>query len=681
MEVQFTHRDSSAGLTYKMVDRLITSEERTAHMEQSQHMQIDAAPSHAEQSQHTHPGARSTHTDQTRCAQSGAAPILRLPFELLLAVCAQLPQCACYSAAGARKFGSGCEAGHPPGAFGRTELSALRQTSRAWRAAALRAGVAEIVVSSRWMGSGRLQALHTAHGTWVRRVAFRMADVRAGDACAQFEAALALGWARLDAVAVEWFSGRAEDHARIAAAVRRHASRVREVSLHDKRVALGVQAWPVGVTRLGLRPFGYSQHWASLRPAEHGGAGAVRQMRLTALATGGSDVTPQLLAALNTTQPCLTLLTIEHAWLDALATDFCLPHLTRLVLENVAVPPGSVELPVSARMFPALRELSVRHVWRHAGAASARGAELLQDAAWLRAMWADPWPRLRVLALPALADADVALLPHACPVLERLVTHSLDYTGPPLSATGLVALLRALPRLRYLSIEQRRANGTPAYRILPSALGRLLGDSDDDDAFGRRVLAKRASTASTLVSPGLSPLSETDADVFADTDVASDAASAVSVPMESTSTVSDSSFSTSESAPLLSTELTTLVLPRAAFTATMIDSLVRQLPSLARLSVALRGDAFPSPTKGTGLPVWNHTTLRWLGLTADEDTLVDAQHMAAWLRQRFPALEECSTSLGRAHRRAVAELRNAAPAVRFTRLSSRALQAATPCYQ
>ncbi|KAJ2797785.1 hypothetical protein H4R20_005065 [Coemansia guatemalensis] len=633
-------------------------------MEQNHDMQISAL---------------STHSDQYQSPQPGAAPSQRLPFELLLAVCAQLPQCACYSAAGARKFGSGCEAGHPPGAFGRTELSTLRQTSRAWRAAALRAGVAEIVVSSRWMGGGRLQALHAAHGAWVRRVAFRMADVRGGDACAQLEAALALGWARLDAVAVEWFSGRAEDHARIAAAVRRHASRVREVSLHDKNAVLGAQAWPAGVTRLGLRPFGYSQHWAALRPAERGGAEAVRRMRLTALATGGADVTPQLMAALHTTQPRLALLTVEHAWLDALATNFCLPRLTRLVLENVAVPPGSVKLPVSARMFPALRELSVRHVWRHAGAASARGAELLQDATWLRAMWADPWPRLRVLALPALADTDAALLPHACPVLERLVTHSLDYAGPPLSAAGLVALLRALPRLRYLSIEQRRADGTPGYRILPAALGRLLGDSDDDDAFGRRVLAKRASTASTLVSPGISPISEPDADVDADTDVASDIASVDSVPLEPTPDVVDSFFSSSTSAPLLSTELTTLVLPRAAFTAAMIDSLVRQLPSLARLSVALRGDAFPTPAKGADPLAWHHSALRWLGLTADEDTLADAQHMAAWLRRRFPALEECSTSLGRAHRRAVAELRDAAPAVRFTRLSSRALQAATPC--
>ncbi|PIA17352.1 hypothetical protein COEREDRAFT_80674 [Coemansia reversa NRRL 1564] len=525
------------------------------------------------------------------------------------------------------------------------------------------------------MGGGRLQALHAAHGAWVRRVAFRMTDVRVGDACAQLEATLALGWARLDAVAVEWFSGRAADHVRIAAAVRRHTGRVREVSLHDKHAMLGAQAWPMGVERLGLRPFGYSQNWAALRPVESGGAAAVRRMRLTALATGGADLTPQLLAALHTTQPRLTLLTVEHAWLDALTAEFCLPRLTRLVLENVAVPPGHAELPVRACMFPALRELSVRHVWRHAGAASARGAELLQDAAWLRAVWADPWPRLRVLALPALADADAALLPHACPALERLVTHSLDYAGPPLSAAGLVALLRALPHLRHLSIEQRRGDGTPGYCIQPAALGRLLGDSDDDDAFGRRVLAKRASTASTLVSPALNPLSESEADAE-DTDVASDAASVTSVALDF---VSDLPFIVDAPMPLLSAELTTLVLPRAAFTAVMVDSLVRQLPNLARLSVALRSDAFSASAKSAAPSAWRHTALRWLSLTADEDTLADAQHLAAWLRRRFPALQECSTSLGRVHRRTVAELRRAAPTVRFTHLNSRALQVTTPC--
>ncbi|KAJ2161584.1 hypothetical protein GGF46_001354 [Coemansia sp. RSA 552] len=565
-----------------------------------------------------------------------------LPYELMAAVCRRLAPCPCAPDSYQSVFSQSCTGHHAPGPFGRTALSELRQTSRAWRAAALDTGLSQIVASSRWMrGSGhdRLADIRASHGRSVRRLVFRAADLfpGSGGAIATLEAALALEWPCLDAIVIDWFSGSADDQARIAAAVQHWAPRIRELFVRDKHTSLAQVARLAGpsgcprIRHLAAKPYGYDQRWDALAPAERGAASLLRFMprQLMSLAVGGADFTPELLAALQVSQPCLARLSVEHAWaLPALgANDICLPAVTRLDLANVIV---GDSLPVSARMFPQLRSLSVRDVWQSAPLrlASARGAVSMQDPAWLGSFLAQCWPHLRSLALPAIADADATALARACPALERLTTGSLDYAGPLLSAAGLVATLR-LPRLRYLAIEQRRADGTPGYHVADADVWRLLGLDDEDAAFGRRMLRCTASNKS-IGPPALGGLAR---------------------------------------------DLATLCLPRAAFAPATLIALTAHLPNLVRLSVSLRAGSGLGPRNGSSNAVGfaAHTALRFIAISADEDVLTDPR-LSAWLVQRFPALQECSTNHARSHRRMVSELRSAAPAISFTRLSSRALQ-------
>ncbi|KAJ2746662.1 hypothetical protein GGI20_001163 [Coemansia sp. BCRC 34301] len=419
-------------------------------------------------------------------------PFHRLPFDILLAVCGQLPPCAC-AERGDYTRALGCSRDHAPGAFGSPELSALRQTSRAWRAAALGQGLRVVVASSRWMHNGgdgmRLATIRRWHGHHVRRLVFRSADAyhsgrhrgASSDAvCAELEAALALEWPALACVAVDWFSADAADHVRISAAVQRYAPRIRDFWLRHKEAGVAQTVAQLGgmaarLARLSVTPYGFNQHWAALQPSERGGAAAVSAMagQLSALAVGGADVTPDLLCALSATQPRLRSLRIEHACIDALRSAATLRALTTLRLEHVMVGADGV-LALSPAALPSLASLAVRHVWRSADgpADSARGAVSLQNDRWLEPLWAERWESLRELALPAIADADAQALPLSCPSLTRLVTHSLDYAGPCLTAAGLVSLLSRLPRLAHLAIEQRRADGSPGYDILPCS--RLL---------------------------------------------------------------------------------------------------------------------------------------------------------------------------------------------------------------
>ncbi|KAJ2008448.1 hypothetical protein GGI04_001135 [Coemansia thaxteri] len=574
------------------------------------------------------PSAARGDAPQSATPQAGA-----LPFDVLLAVCAQLPACECEGGGAA----AGCTGHHAPGAFGGGALSALRQTSRAWRAAALRRGLRVVVASNRWMHGGdgaRLAAVRRHHGRHVRRLVFRAADAfhsgRPG-AVGELEAALALRWPCVDAVAVDWFSSGAGDMERIAAAVRCHVPRVRDFALRDKAATLAAAADMLrgaagGVSRLALTPYGFNQQWAALQPAERGGADVVRRMRgqLTALGVGGADVTPALVAALHDSQPRLRSLAVEHASVAALGAGAgCLHALAALRLEHVLVGAAG-ELALSAAAMPRLASLAVRHVWRPAdGATSARGAVSLQNERWLAPVWAQHWVHLRDVALPALADSDAAALPRACPGLQRLVTHSLDYAGPRLTAAGLVALLRGLPRLAHLAIEQRRADGSPGYDIAGAALCRLLGCADDDDQFGDRLIRRGSPAPDRPVAVVL--------------------------------------------------RLRSLCIPHAPFTTSALDILVHRLPGLTRLAVTLRCDSLfaCSPAAAPPRP---HAALRRLALRADEDVLADPQGLAAWLAQRFPLLRECATNHARSHRRTLAELRALAPAVSFSRLSSRALQ-------
>ncbi|KAJ2878409.1 hypothetical protein IWW38_006328, partial [Coemansia aciculifera] len=329
----------------------------------------------------------------------------------------------------------------------------------------------------------------------------------------QLESALALAWPALDGVAVDWFSAGVDDHVRIGAAVQKHAPRIRSFFLRDKASAvahvvplLGAQI-AAQLTQLAALPYGFNQHWAALLPSERGAADAIRRLagQLRSLAVGGADVTPELLAALSTSQPRLRSLHVAHASVAALRAMAPLGSLVTLRLEHVLVGADGV-LDLSPAALPALASLTVRHVWRLADRPgdSARGAVSLQNDAWLARFYSKRWESLQMLALPAIADADADALPSACPNLTRLVTHSLDYAGPRLSAAGLVCLLSRLPRLTHLAVEQRRADGSPGYDIAGAALCRLLGCADDDARFGDRMLRRMSPSLSPPLSPSAS---------------------------------------------------------------------------------------------------------------------------------------------------------------------------------
>ncbi|KAJ2783357.1 hypothetical protein GGI15_002619 [Coemansia interrupta] len=609
-----------------------------------------------------------------------------LPFDVLVAVCAVFPRCACDGADTGADGGAaalGCTGRHAPGAFvGGTALSALRQTSRAWRAAALRHGCAQVVGSGQWArgAAGRLGRVRAAYGAHVRRLVFRAGDVfRAGERdgaamLAMLEAFLALDWPRVDSVAIEWFSGAADDHRRIAAAVRRHAGRARDVLVRDKGARLasvGALLWEAGgglrLRRLAIAPYGYNERWADLRSdggGDGGGAAAAVARvpgRLEALGVGGRDFSAALLAALQHAQPQLAALHVSHAWLEALAAPARLAGVRRLQLEHV-VADGS--LPLRAAMFPRLQALSVRHVWQPTARASVRGAESMQSARWLDAFCAQPWPLLRVLALPAVADADAERLPRACPALVRLTTHSLDYAGPPLTAAGLAQLLR-MPWLRHLTVEQRRADGSPGYAVLDTALVRLLAA---DDAECEPLALRRVSSTETAVSSAVPSDDEADAPCrgggSSDTEVEAEAEP-------------DSFALSRRGSPILHSQLTALVVPCASFSPASLDALLRRLPGLVRLSVSLRGefDAGAAFFGGAKLQPPRLASLRSIALTADDAVLTDAPWLAAWLARRFPQLRECRTNHSRLHRRLEAGLRAVLPGVDFGRLSSRVLQA------
>ncbi|KAJ1841397.1 hypothetical protein LPJ73_006134, partial [Coemansia sp. RSA 2703] len=522
--------------------------------------------------------------------------ISALPFDVLVAVCAMFPRCACDGADTGADGGAaalGCTGRHAPGAFvGGTALSALRQTSRAWRAAALRHGCAQVVGSGQWARSvpGRLARVRAAYGVHVRRLVFRAGDVfRAGERdgaaiLTMLEAFLALDWPSVDSVAVEWFSGAADDHQRIAAAVRRHAGRARDVLVRDKGARLasvGAMLWDAAgdglrLRRLAIAPYGYNERWADLR--SDGGAAAAAAVarvpgRLAALGVGGRDFSAALLVALQHAQPQLSSLHVSHAWLEALAAPARLANVRRLQLEHV-VADGS--LPLRADMFPRLQALSVRHVWQPVVRGSARGAESMQSAVWLNAFCAQQWPLLRVLALPAVGDDEARALAQACPALVRLTTHSLDYAGPLLTAAGLAHLLR-MPWLRHLTVEQRRADGTPGYAALDAALVRLLavddGSGDGGDEACELVALRRVSSTSTAVASDDEPDvlcrgAGSDTEVEADDVVAEARRGDVS----------------------MNSQLTSLILPCASFSPASLDALLRRLPGLVRLSVSLRGE-------------------------------------------------------------------------------------------
>ncbi|KAI9501587.1 hypothetical protein BX070DRAFT_236480 [Coemansia spiralis] len=631
----------------------------------------------------------------------------KLPFELMLAICAQLRRCSCTIPEN-QAFSLGCTGNHPPGAFGSTELSVLRQTSRKWRAAALNQGLSQLVVSNRWMCNtkrDRLLDISKKYSKSVRKIVFRSSDYyqggprrsTSGELTNELEAVLAMGWPYLEAVAVEWFSGNTAEHTKISAAVRRYAPRIRELYIRDKLASFTRIAplyWGhrnsasygrcTSIRRLAIKPYGYNQHWSALMPSESGAAEMLCGMpgQLTSLAVGGSDLTPELLYSLQNSQPNLKYLSVEHAWTDAFGlAAVCLPQVTSLHLSI---------------MFPKLRTLSVRHVWRHADRRndervdSARGAVSLQNEQWLSAFLMHEWPSLRTLSLPAITDLDTEKLPAACPNLVQLVTYSLDYSGPHLSAFGLVNVLHGLKRLRHLSIEQRRADGSPGYEIMDAAMCRLMGTDDEDVLFTDRMLRRTSTTSSILTptdSPTLRPQHKQSSSLVLDsdtTDVDSDIDEYVlalrnSASMPTKTTVENSQKnSQDQQQQVISKSLNTLYIPRASFTASTLDALVGQLPNLVKLSASLRSDSFFSFNQREQLSSVQkpkaHQTLKWIAVSADEDILTDPQWLSAWLTQRFPKLQECSTNHARSHKRMIAELREAAPAIKFTRLNSRALQ-------
>ncbi|KAJ2697349.1 hypothetical protein FB645_005943 [Coemansia sp. IMI 203386] len=640
-----------------------------------------------------------------------------LPLDLLVAVSDLFPRCECDTddrllAAPAL----GCTGSHAPGAFcAENPLSQLRQTSRAWRAVALRRGVSQVVGSGRWARrAGRLDHMRASYGVQVQRLVFRAADFFR-DGCSDsgvildaLEAFLALGWPRVDAVAVEWFSGSQDDHRRIASAVRRHAPRARELFVRDKAAALAPFAsmlWSadngsqhqVALRRLAVTPYGYNQRWEDLRPAsDAAAAAAVARMpgQLSALAVGGSDFSPALMHAIQQAHPRMASLAVSHAWLGAL-TASAVVNITSLHLEHVMAEDS--DLPLSATMFPRLRSLTVRHVWQPADRPrTARGAVSLQNADWLSGFCAQRWPHLRSLALPAVADADAAGLLHACLQLTRLTTHSLDYAGPRLTAVGLAHLLR-MPSLRHLTIEQRRADGTPGYDVLDTALVRLLtpGPAPDQMAVPT-VPLRRSSTSSTITMDldtetytasalastpapasaavdfgALGSDTEVEVDAYADASATADFAMMdLHVPIEASGHINSGS------------RLVSLVIPGVSFSSANLDAMLRLLPNLVRLSVSLRNEKEPASffksRKTAALaeyPRAASSSLKCIALTADEDILTDPLWLAAWLTHSFPALRECRTNHSRMHRRLVASLRTQLPAVSFARLSSRALQA------
>ncbi|KAJ1805593.1 hypothetical protein LPJ56_005335, partial [Coemansia sp. RSA 2599] len=523
------------------------------------------------------------------------------------------------------------------------------------------------------------------------------------------EAFLALGWPRVDAVAVEWFSGAQEDHQRIASAVLQHAPRAREFFVRDKAAALAPFAsmlWnadgsprEAALRRLAVTPYGYNQHWEDLRPAADAAAAAsVARMpgKLSALAIGGIDFSPALMHAIQYAQPRMASLSVTHAWLGAL-TASAVVNITCLHLEHVMAENG--DLPLSAAMFPRLRSLTVRHVWQPAERLrTARGAVSLQNDDWLSGFYAQRWPHLRSLALPAVADFDAAGLLHACPQLARLTTHSLDYAGPRLTAVGLAHLLR-MPSLRYLTIEQRRADGTPGYDVLDSALVRLLTPSAAPDALVETTVPlRRVSTAST-VTMDMDVDIDTSMDTGMEADIAAVLGSVIGGLGSDTEVEVDAYGNTAADFDVTdlhlpiatpgangssSSRIVSLVIPGVSFSSANLDALLRQMPNLVRLSVSLRSEKEPASffkARKTAAaladcpPRVASSSLKCIALTADEDILTDPLWLASWLTSRFPALRECRTNHSRIHRRLVASLRTELPAVSFARLSSRALQA------
>ncbi|KAJ2556412.1 hypothetical protein EV175_002024 [Coemansia sp. RSA 1933] len=566
----------------------------------------------------------------------------------------------------------------------------------------------------------RLRDISRNFASFVRKIVFRSSDFyrdgprrsASGNEADELDAVLAMGWPCLDSVSAEMFSVGYSDHETIASAVRRYAPRVKELYIRDKIASLTQIAplfWGPGgpasggrcasIRRLAIKPYGYNRHWSALMPAETGAAEMLCRMpnQLTSLAIGGSDFTPELLAALQRSQKYLTYISIEHAWADPfLSAEICLSSVVHLHLEHVAVDRAGASLPIISRMFPNLRTLSVRHVWQRTGtrtnnnnnvaADSARGAVTLQNDQWLDAFLENEWPSLRSLALPAVSDMDSERLPAACPNLVRLVTNSLDYSGPRLSARGLVNIIHGLKRLRHLSIEQRKGDGSPGYEIMDAAMCRLMGSDDEDVLFTDRML-RRTSTTSPIVTPTESPtlgprhgarelsaLPGIDSDT---TDVESD--SEGFPPDHRYSATSNSNIGRHQHPQAISRSLNTLYIPRASFTTSTLDALVQQLPNLVKLSVSLRSDSLFGFGQYKQQPLAvqksrENRSLKWIGISADEDILTDPQWLSAWLTQRFPKLQECSTNHARSHKRMIAELREAAPAVSFTRMNSRALQ-------
>ncbi|KAJ1943994.1 hypothetical protein FBU59_002729 [Linderina macrospora] len=480
-------------------------------------------------------------------------------------------------------------------------------------------------------------------------------------------------WQNLESVIIEWFSGTADDHRRIAQIVRRYAPNVSEVYVRDKALTVSEMmplVWGAGqqvggrcarIQRLAICPYGYDQQWAHLLPNESGAASMIanRPSQFTSLAVGGADFTPELVTALQT-QRRLRKLTIEHAWIESLsiaaAQGVCLPSITSLHLEHIIVSRHDTALPVSPRMFPNLQRLSVRHVWQHVDARTpggSRGAISLQNEHWLQTVWNGYWPELQELSLPAISDLDATKLPESCPNLTRLTTNSLDYAGPRLSAHGLVSVLRGLRHLHFLSIEQRSSQGAPGYEIHDSALCRLIGSTD--------VLSSRRWSAATVRAGLIGP-------------IPSPALSAVSTGSDTDVELDDFEMLPPQS-NCLSASLNTLILPRASFTASTLDTLVRQLPGLVRLSASLRSEAFFGFAKPKQSLASAQNNVKWIGLSADEDVLTDAMELSAWIEQRFPSLQECSTNYARSHRTVINSLKTALPNVAFTRLNSSALQA------
>ncbi|KAJ1934302.1 hypothetical protein GGF37_006414, partial [Kickxella alabastrina] len=425
-------------------------------------------------------------------------------------------------------------------------------------------------------------------------------------------------------------------------------------------------------------PYGYNQRWADLRPqaeAEAEASLAVARVglgRLTALSVGGRDFSAELLAALQQWQPRLATLTVTHAWLGALrsaaAAAVVLGSVRHLQLEHVVAEDG--ELPLCAAMFPQLESLVVRHVWAPSASRSAlRGAVSLQNPAWLQSFGAQQWPRLHTLALPAVADRDAQWVARACPRLQRLATHSLDYAGPRLTATGLAALLR-VPALRHLAIEQRRADGAPGYDVLDAALVRLLTPS----APMPGAMVRRASTV-TLGGSGDEAEAYGGAPAFgagSDTEVEPD--EPAGEPPAEHACAPPAAF------------LSTLLIPNVSFSAANLDALLRLLPAVVCASLSLRTEdeqlGFLKGSRSANkrqalLPPPPHalaSSLRSLALTADADILTDAQWLAAWLARHFPGLRECRTNHARSHHRAAAALRSALPDIVFSQQSSRAPQ-------